>query len=468
MQPFSRVDEVTGSQMTRKRGGKGPGTQGCPEATDRSNVGAVRLRAVGRTRRAATVAAVLALAGLTACAPGPAPLPAGIPTGRGATPPGVRPGIDVLLSDSLSVVRGRRVGLVTNQAGVDARGISDVTRLLDAGVRLVALFSPEHGFRGAADPGTAVGSAVDSATGLPIYSLYGRNTAPTDSMLAGVELLLVDLPDAGARYYTYLFTTIEVMRAAAGRGIAVVVLDRPDPIGGAVQGNVLDTAWRTPVGQLAVPMRYGMTLGELARLARADLGLTTALRVIPLAGWRREAALDATGLPFIPPSPNLQSLEALFDYPGTCLFEGTNLSVGRGTDAAFRQVGAPWLDTAAVLARVRTGGPAGVAFRGVRFTPRAPGDGKYGDTALAGIRLEVTDRDRYDPTAAAVALLAAIRAVHGDRFGWIPRHFDRLAGGPDLRAQLEAGVAPAAIVAGWAGPVRAFKARRREFLLYPE
>jgi uncharacterized protein YbbC (DUF1343 family) len=380
----------------------------------------------------------------------------------------VRPGIDVLLTDSAAVVRDRRVGLVTNQAGVDARGISDVARLQAARVRLVALFSPEHGFRGAAEPGATVASSIDSATGLPIYSLYGRSTAPTDTMLAGIDLLLVDLQDAGARYYTYLFTTVEVMRAAAARRIPVVVLDRPDPIGGAVQGNVLDPAYRTPVGQLAVPMRYGMTLGELARLARADLGLTTDLRVVPVAGWRRAAPHDATGLPFIPPSPNLRSLDALYHYPGTCLFEGTNLSVGRGTDAAFTQIGAPWLDTSAVLARIRAAHLPGVRFRGMAFTPQAPGDGKYSDTALAGIRLELTDRDQYDPTATAVHLLAAVRAVSGSHFGWIPRHFDRLAGGPALREALDADADPATIVAGWAADIRHFLDRRRPFLLYPE
>jgi uncharacterized protein YbbC (DUF1343 family) len=380
----------------------------------------------------------------------------------------VRPGIDVLLTDSVAVVRDRRVGLVTNQAGVDAQGISDVARLQVAGVRLVALFSPEHGFRGAADPGAAVASSIDSATGLPIYSLYGRSTAPTDTMLAGIDLLLVDLQDAGARYYTYLFTTVEVMRAAAGRGIPVVVLDRPDPIGGAVQGNVLDPAYRTPVGQLVVPMRYGMTLGELARLARADLGLATDLRVVPVAGWRRDTPLDATRLPFIAPSPNLRSLEALYHYPGTCLFEGTNLSVGRGTDAAFTQVGAPWLDTAAVLARMRRANLPGVRFSGVTFTPQAPGDGKYADTVVQGIRLELTDRDHYDPTVTAVHLLAAVRAAAGDHFGWIPNHFDRLAGGPTLREALDAGTDPGTIVAGWAGEIRRFLERRRPFLLYPE
>jgi uncharacterized protein YbbC (DUF1343 family) len=390
------------------------------------------------------------------------------PAAQTPAPAAVRPGIDVLLSDSLQVVRGRRVGLVTNQAGVDAQGISDVARLQAAGVRLVALFSPEHGFRGAAEPGATVASSIDSATGLPIYSLYGRSTAPTDAMLDGVELLLVDLPDAGARYYTYLFTTVEVMRSAARRGIRVVVLDRPDPIGGLVQGNVLDTAFRTPVGLLAVPMRYGMTLGELARLARADLGLATELGVVPVAGWRRPMPLDATGLPFVPPSPNLRSLESLYHYPGLCLFEGTNLSVGRGSEAPFEQIGAPWLDTVAVLARVRGARLPGVRFAGVTFTPRQPGEGKYADTLLVGIRLQVTDRNAYDPTATAVHLLAAVRAVHGDRFAWIPKHFDRLAGGAVLREQIEAGTAPAAIVRGWTPGLERFKERRREFLLYPE
>jgi uncharacterized protein YbbC (DUF1343 family) len=390
------------------------------------------------------------------------------PLAQAPAPGRVRPGIDVLLTDSLAVVRGRRVGLVTNQAGVDAQGISDVARLQAAGVRLVALFSPEHGFRGAADPGAAVASSIDSATGLPIYSLYGRSSAPTDTMLAGIDLLLVDLQDAGARYYTYLFTTIEVMRAAARRGVGVVVLDRPDPIGAAVQGNVLDTAYRTPVGQLAVPMRYGMTLGELARLARSDLGLTTALQVVPASGWGRGMPLDATGLPFVAPSPNLRALEALYHYPGLCLFEGTNLSVGRGSATPFEQIGAPWLDTASVLGRLRSAGLPGVRFRGVTFTPTAPGDGKYADTAVAGIRLEVTDRERYDPTATAVHLLAAVRTANASQFAWIPKHFDRLAGGPTLREQLEAGRDPAAIVEAWTPEIRRFLDRRRPFLLYPD
>lgn len=378
----------------------------------------------------------------------------------------ILPGIDVLLRDSLHLVSGRRVGLVTNQTGVDAQGVSDVTRLLGAGVRLVALFSPEHGFRGTAAPGAGIASTVDSATGLPIYSLYGRVTAPTDEMLQGVDLLLVDLQDAGARYYTYIGTTIDVMAAAARRKIPVVVLDRPDPIGGVVQGNVLDPAFASPVGRLAVPMRHGLTIGELARLARAELGLETALTVVPVAGWRRALDWDETGLPFIPPSPNLLSMEALLHYPGLCLFEGTALSVGRGTDAPFEQIGAPWLDTTAVLARVRSDGIPGVRFRGTTFTPSRPGDGKFADTLVAGIRLEITDRGTYDPTRTAVHLLAAVEAGHPGLIGWIPRHFDRLAGGPGLREAIRAGRAPDEIVRGWTAGLAAFERRRTPYLLY--
>ena len=395
-------------------------------------------------------------------------LPGCAGTGAAGTPPGaVQPGIDVLLADSAHLVRGRRVGLVTNQSGVDASGVSDVVRLRAAGVRLVALFSPEHGFRGAAEPGAAVASSVDSATGLPIYSLYGRTSAPTDEMLAGIDVLLVDLQDAGARYYTYITTTVDVMNAAAGKGIPVVVLDRPNPIGGAVQGNVLEEAHISAVGRLRVPMRHGLTLGEMARLAQADLGIGGELVVVPVSGWSRRTTFDQTGLPFIPPSPNLRTLESLFHYPGTCLFEGTNLSVGRGSEAPFEQVGAPWLDTAAVLADFRRAAPAGVQARGVTFTPRRPGDGKYADTLLAGIRLEVTDRRGYDPAAAAVHLLAAIRGRHGAEFAWIPKHFDRLAGTTHLREAIDAGTEPGVIVRSWEPARQAFLERSRGILVYP-
>ena len=379
-----------------------------------------------------------------------------------------RPGLEVILGDSAALIAGKRVGLITNQSGVDATGVSGVDRLRAAGVQLVALFSPEHGFRGTADPGEAVASTTDSATGLPIYSLYGRNRVPSDSVVRSLDVLLIDLQDAGARYYTYLATTVDVMRAAQAAGRMVVVLDRPNPIGGAVEGNVLDTAYRTDVGLLAIPMRHGMTLGELSLLARSDLGLTADLRVVPVARWLRSEAFDQTLLPFVAPSPNLRTLEALFHYPGTCLFEGTALSVGRGTPNAFEQIGAPWLDTAAVLHRMREAKLPGVEFSGVTFTPSKPGDGKYADTTLVGIRLHVTDRRRYDPTITAVYLLTAIQAVHPDKIGFLVRGFDRLAGGAELRTAILAGESPHRIVGTWKAGREQFLERRKAFLIYPE
>ncbi len=383
-----------------------------------------------------------------------------------ATVPSVRPGIDVLLSDSLHLVRGRKVGLVTNRTGVDAQGRSDIDRLREAGIELVALFSPEHGFRGHAAPGEKVGSTRDSATGLPIYSLYGAVRVPTPEMLSGIDLLLVDLQDVGARYYTYISTTIDVMRGAGPQRIPVIVLDRPNPVAAPVQGNVLDTAFRSYIGALAVPMRHGLTLGEQALLARSDLGLDSDLRIVPVSGWRRSQYFDETGLPFIPPSPNLQTLGAILLYPGTCLFEGTNLSVGRGTPEAFAQVGAPWLDPGKVIAAV---GPiAGIRAEPVSFTPSNPGDQKYSDTTLSGIRLTVTDRRAYDPVEAAVRLLAAIKAVHPGEFRFLARQFDRLAGDSALRTRLDRGENAGAVMADWEAGRHAFMGRRAHFLLYPD
>jgi uncharacterized protein YbbC (DUF1343 family) len=393
--------------------------------------------------------------GFPAACPGQGPV---------APPPiesAIQPGIEVLLTDSMQLVSRRRVGLVTNQAGVDSKGVSDVERLRGAGVNLVALFSPEHGFRGTAAPGAAVGSSTDSATGLPIYSLYGANTAPSDEMLTGIDVLLVDLQDAGARYYTYLFTTTEVMRSASRHRIPVVLLDRPNPIGGAVQGNVLDPAFASPVGLLAIPMRHGMTLGELALLARHDLKLDTELHVVPAKGWKRSLYFDQTGLPFLPPSPNLKSIEALIHYPGVCLFEGTNLSVGRGTEHPFEQVGASWLDTAKVLSEVRRRNLPGVEFSGVVFTPHAPGDGKYADTVVQGIRFRVVERTTYDPTQTAVTLL---RILSHSGLSLQQRQFDRLAGdGGLLGKQIFTDQ-----VANWDRARGDFLTRRRPFLLYPE
>lgn len=423
---------------------------------------------------------VVALGILAACAKASKPVspptperlpgPAAVfvsPTVAVPVPSPVLPGIEGILSDSGHLIRGRSVGLVANQSSVDAAGTSDVERLLRAKVRLVALFSPEHGFRGAAAPGQSVATTRDSATGLPIYSLYGRTYAPTDSMLAGIDVMLVDLPDVGARYFTYLSTTIEVMRAAAKLGKTVIVLDRPNPIGGAVEGNVLEWSHHSFVGALAMPMRHGLTLGELARLANLDLSLGADLRVIPVRNWRRDVTMEGTGLPFLPPSPNLKDLESLFHYPGTCLFEGTALSVGRGTDFPYHQVGAPWLNVHAVLNLLPVDRLPGVQFLGVKFTPEHPADAKYDGVPVQGIRMVLTDSRTYDPTLTAMVLLATIHRVHPDSLRINPPQFDRLAGGSALREAVLAGQDPFAIVSGWQAARDAWLAHRQPAVLYP-
>lgn len=411
----------------------------------------------GRVRKIAAVLVVVLCVTTTARISRSAAVPDPVPV--------VRPGIDVLLSDSLHLIRGKRVGLVTNLAAVGADGRDAVTLMRGAPIELVALFGPEHGLSALAAPGEKVASTVDSLTRTPIYSLYGATRRPSAEMLRGVDVLVVDLPDVGARYYTYPATAVEVMFAAAAAGIPVIVADRPNPIGGAMQGNILDTAFASMVGRLAVPMRHGLTLGEWLRLARADLAIGGDLTVIPAAGWRRDGYFESTGLPFRAPSPNLKDVDALVHYPGTCLFEGTALSVGRGTDFPFHQVGAPWLDTTRVLATIRRAALPGVRFEGVTFTPHQPGDAKFADTTVTGIRLVITDRERYDPTAVAVYLLAAIRDVHPDQVR-IGGSFDRLAGGRTLREALLAGQSPAAIVAGWTAGITAYRQRVQPFLVY--
>src|SRR2546425_6503678 len=418
-------------RVDRRRNGKARSAR----PPDRLSAGAPdRQRHHEESMRAHHLSVLGLLLFCSAPAPGPAP---------------VRPGIEVLLADSLHLIAGQRLGLLSNHTGVDRQGRRDADLLRTApGARLTVLFGPEHGFRGLEDrPGLPDG--LDSATGLPIYSLYGGSRLAARSALDSIDVLLIDLQDVGARYYTYPATAASLMRDAAGKGKRVIVLDRPDPIGGvSAQGNV-GAAIGDPdsdfVGFLPVPMRHGMTLGELERLANDLLGLHADLVVVPAAGWRRGVYYDSTGMPWIKPSPNMPSLESAIHYPGTCLFEGTNLSVGRGTPMAFQMIGAPWLDPAALLRRLWEWGMgngewlAGVEIADTTFTPRGPTDGKYDGVALRGVRLRVTNRDRYDPTWTAVAPPAAVRATHADSFRFRPQSFDRLAAGPELREAVAAG-----------------------------
>jgi len=394
------------------------------------------------------------------------PAEASAPTGNLQ---GVRPGIDVLLSDSLHLVTGRRVGLVTNHTGIDAEGRASIDRLAEhPQVDLVALFSPEHGIRGSAEAGVLIDDDMDPSTGLPIHSLYGGTLRPTPQMLEGLDVLLFDIQDIGTRYYTYVYTMAYAMEAAGEHGIPFVVLDRPNPVGGIhVQGNVLDPAYASFVGLFPLPMRHGMTPGELARLYRAEFGIEAELHLVPLEGWRREMLFPDTGLPWRAPSPNMPDVESALHYPGTCLFEGTNLSVGRGTDRPFQWVGAPWLDGDALASALTALEIPGVAFHPVRFTPRDPGDGKYDGVELGGVRLEVTDPDLYDPARAGVALLVESRRLAGDRWEWRSDHFDRLAGTQRLRIGVEDGAGMEEIIQGWAEELAEFERIRRSALVYP-
>ena len=379
----------------------------------------------------------------------------------------VRPGVEVLLSDSLHLVSNRSVGLVTNHTGIDRAGTTTIDRLHDhPDVRLVALFSPEHGIRGAAQAGVEVASGIDDRTGLPIHSLYGDTRKPNREMLEGLDVLLFDIQDIGARYYTYVSTMALAMEAAGEAGIPFIVLDRPNPIGDAVQGAMLDPEFATFVGMYPVPMRHGMTPGELAGMFVGEFGVRVELTVVAVDGWTRNQAFADTGLPWIAPSPNMPSVESATHYPGTCLFEGTSISVGRGTDQAFQLIGAPWLDAEELLHEVGQHSLPGVTIEPVTFTPESPGDRKFDGEAVHGLKLTARD-DSYDPTVTAVALLIEARRLSGDNWEWRESHFDRLAGSSALREGIEAGRSLTEITAAWSADAQGFRERRSPYLLYP-
>ena len=420
--------------------------------------------------RLATVT-VLTLA-MTACSPGVDANDAGAAASASTLDSapqtgGVRPGIEVLLSDSLHLVRGRRVGLVTNHTGRDRSGTPSIDLLAaHPEVELVALYSPEHGIRGSAEAGVRIEDGLDERTGLPVHSLYGETRAPTDEMLDGVDVLLFDIQDIGTRYYTYLSTMALAMEAAGEHGIPFVVLDRPNPIGGdPVQGNLLDPEYSSFVGLYPIPMRHGLTAGEFARMAVGEFGVRVDLSVAVADGWGRTMPFGETGIPWIAPSPNMPSVESALHYPGTCLFEGTPISVGRGTDRAFQQVGAPWLDGEELARRLEALGVPDARFVPVRFTPENPGDRKFGGVEVGGVRLEA-DGPGYDPTLAALALLVEIRGMSGDRWDWRVAHFDRLAGTDALRNAVDTGVSYQEVAEGWGDGLDDYVARREPYLLY--
>jgi uncharacterized protein YbbC (DUF1343 family) len=376
---------------------------------------------------------------------------------------GVLCGIDVLARENFRRLTGRRLGLITNHTGRDRAGVPTGRLLADAaGVELVALFSPEHGVAGRLDQ-AEVPDAVDEATGLPVRSLYGATRRPTAAMLADVDTLVFDIQDIGTRFYTYISTLLESLRAAAAHGVRVVVLDRPNPIGGIdVAGPLVDEGRESFVGCHPIPLRHGMTVGELATLLCAELGLDVELEVVPCEGWRRGDAFDATGLEWVDPSPNMRSLPAAFLYPGIGLLEMTNLSVGRGTDTPFERFGAPWLDARRLDELLAARCIPGVAFVPVTFTPAAS---KYAGEVCHGLAVSITDRARLDPVRMGLEIAVALRHLHPE--AWDAEKLEVLLLDRETLDAVLAGDADGALAAAARGPA-AFSTRRAPHLRYPE
>lgn len=375
------------------------------------------------------------------------------------------PGIEVLLGDLPDWLEGRDVGLITNMTGVDRQLRSDIDLLAArADLRLVRLFGPEHGVRGDAQAGMPVTGSRDASTGLPVLSLYGKTREPTAQMLAGLEALLFDIQDIGTRYYTYPSTLALVLRAARRAGIPVVVLDRPNPIGGVhVQGPVLEPDYASFVGMFPIPIRHGMTIGELALLFNTEFGIGADLHVVKMRHWRR---VDGDPLPWVPPSPNMPSPRTALVYPGTGLFEGTNISEGRGTTTPFEVIGAPFIDAQALAARMNALGLPGVRLRPVWFTPTFS---KYAGQACGGVQIHVLDEDAFQPVLTGVALLQAVHVLYPQQFQFLPGQrpfFDKLAGNGWLRKAIEDGVPLAEIQARWQPGLRHFMEVRKRYLLY--
>ncbi len=378
----------------------------------------------------------------------------------------------LLASDRL---RGCRVGLLCNAASVDGSLLHAADRLAASPeVTLAALFTPQHGWRAdVQDNMIETPHSVHPTRQVPVYSLYSDTREPTRQMLAGLDCLVVDLQDVGTRVYTFASTMANCLRACRAYGLKVIVCDRPNPIGGeSVEGPVLRTEYASFVGQFPIPMRHGMTMGELARLFNEEFRLGADLEVIPMAGWRRSMYFDETGLPWVMPSPNMPTLETALVYPGTVLFEGTNVSEGRGTTRPFELIGAPWIDGEALARELNGIGLPGVRFRPVGFRPTFH---KHAGQVCGGCQIHVTDRRTFRPVLTAIALLEACVRQDPTRFAWRPPPYeyekeklpiDIIAGTDELRLGIERGTPAVALAESWESAVRAFLRTRERFLLY--
>lgn len=381
-------------------------------------------------------------------------------------------GIDHFIESHVDLAAGARVGLLACPSSVDSELCGTVERLhRHPAVNLVALFGPEHGIRGDAQAGSAVASAIDPLTQLPVHSLYGETQTPTAEMLSDIDAIIIDLQDAGVRFYTFLATTLYVMRAAKAAGVGVILLDRPAPIGGdRVEGPILDPSYTSFVGPYPLPIRYGMTLGEVAGLVNErDIGCD--LTVIAMRGWSREMWFDETGLPFIPSSPNLPTLDAATLYPGTCLIEGTNLSEGRGTTRPFEYIGAPWLDAGSLADQLNDLSLPGLRFRPVYFVPTFS---KHRGELCSGVHIYVTNRETCQPVSAMLHVIQTLNRRYPKDFAWrqpwaegARPPIDLLWGSDRLRRHIDSDQPVEALIESWQPDLREFEQLRAGYLLYP-
>jgi uncharacterized protein YbbC (DUF1343 family) len=385
----------------------------------------------------------------------------------------VETGLDVLVRRRTSLLRGRRFGLVAHQASVDSRHEHAATLLADLPrARLIRLFAPEHGLWGAAQDHAPIAGTRDPVTGLPVVSLYGERRAPTLAMLRGLDALVVDLQDVGSRYYTFVWTMALAMPVCARAGVPVIVLDRPNPLGGTVEGNVPDPAFASFVGLYPLPTRHGMTIGELAAYLNAEHGLGCDLTVVAMRGWRRSMLWEDTGVPWVAPSPNMPTPDTARVYPGGCLYEGTNLSEGRGTTRPFEWVGAPYLDAHAFADDLNRRRLPGVHFRPARFVPTFH---KWAGRLCGGVQIHVTHAASFKPFLTGLAVVASARRLGRRAFRWrrppyefehrkLP--FDILCGTDTVRRAIERGEPLARLERRWQ-PARArWLARRARWLAY--
>jgi uncharacterized protein YbbC (DUF1343 family) len=368
----------------------------------------------------------------------------------------LRTGLDVLLTDRSELVRGRRIGVVSNPNGVTSGLESIVDALPRVGARLAALFGPEHGIRGDAQAGDRVGSSVDPVSGLPVHSLYGATRRPTPEMLQGVDALVFDMQDAGARFYTYLYTMAHCMEAAAAARLPMIVLDRPNPLNGmTVEGPVIEPELNSFVGNYGLPTRYGMTIGEVAQHFNTVGGIGCDLTVVPLDGWQREWWYEQTGLPWVLPSPNLPTVDSCLAFAGTCPLEGTNVSEGRGTTRPFEVLGAPWVDAPTLARTLNERNLPGVRFRACHFVPSFS---QWQGETCHGVQLHVLDRATCRPVYTGLEVLVALRGLWPQQFAWRNdgASADRLLGDRRIRAGVDAGHSAEQIEAQWQPGLRRF------------